>query len=72
MLDNQVLCEIGSKYHKSSAQIALRWELQQDIIPITKSMNPGRMAQNSHYYYAEFGIVLTKDVSLQVSNTLIS
>ena len=50
MLDNQVLCEIGSKYHKSSAQIALRWELQQDIIPITKSMNPGRMAQNADIF----------------------
>ena len=50
VLDNQVLCEIGSKYHKSSAQIALRWELQQDIIPITKSMNPGRMAQNADIF----------------------
>ena len=50
ILKNPLLEEIGNKYHKTAAQIALRWELQQDILPICKSLNPERMKQNKEIF----------------------
>lgn len=43
---NPVLDEIGKKYNKSIAQVALRFMIQSDIIPIPKSTHINRMAQN--------------------------
>lgn len=43
---NPVLAEIGKKYNKSIAQVALRFMIQSDIIPIPKSTHINRMAQN--------------------------
>ena len=43
---NPVLTEIGETYGKSSAQIALRYMLQSDIILIPKSTHIDRMKQN--------------------------
>jgi diketogulonate reductase-like aldo/keto reductase len=42
-----VLAEIGRQKGKSAAQVALRWALQQDrIVPIPRSTNPQRAAEN--------------------------
>lgn len=38
--------KLAEKYGKTEAQILLRWNIQQGIIPIPKSKNPGRLAQN--------------------------
>lgn len=43
---NPVLCEIGKKYNKSSAQIALRFLIQSDVVVIPKSVHKERMIQN--------------------------
>lgn len=43
---NAVLCEIGKKYNKTSAQIALRFLLQSDVVVIPKSTHKERMIQN--------------------------
>lgn len=43
---NPVLCEIGKKYGKSSAQAALRFLLQSDVVVIPKSTHKERMIQN--------------------------
>lgn len=43
---NPVLAEIGKKYGKSVAQVALRWLLQRDVIIIPKSTHVERMEQN--------------------------
>lgn len=43
---NPVLTEIGKKYGKSVAQVALRWLLQRDVIIIPKSVHVERMEQN--------------------------
>lgn len=43
---NPVLCEIGKKYGKSSAQVALRFLLQSDVVVIPKSTHKERMIQN--------------------------
>ena len=43
---NPVLEEIGRKYGKSVAQVALRWLIQRDVIIIPKSVHVERMQQN--------------------------
>lgn len=43
---NPVLTEIGRKYGKSSAQTALRFLLQSNVVVIPKSSHKERMAQN--------------------------
>lgn len=43
---NPVLTEIGAKYGKSSAQVALRYLLQSDVVVIPKSTHKERMEQN--------------------------
>lgn len=44
--NDPVLTEIGAKYGKSSAQTALRFLIQSDIVVIPKSTHRERMAQN--------------------------
>ncbi len=43
---NPVLNEIGTKYNKSAAQIALRFLLQSGVVVIPKSTHKERMVQN--------------------------
>lgn len=44
--ENQVLKTIGKKYNKSSAQVALRYLLQSDVVVIPKTVRKERMEQN--------------------------
>jgi alcohol dehydrogenase (NADP+) len=46
LLEDQVLTEIGAKYNKTSAQIALRWEVDTGVVVIPKSVSPERIIQN--------------------------
>ena len=47
MIADPVVAEIARAKGKSSAQIILRWHLQQpNVIPIPRSSNPGRQAEN--------------------------
>lgn len=41
-----VLAGIGSKYGKSAAQVALRWNVQRGVVVIPKSVHKDRMEQN--------------------------
>lgn len=43
---NETLSEIGAKYGKSVAQVALRWLTQRGVIIIPKSTHKERMSQN--------------------------
>ena len=47
---NPTLNAIGEKYHKSAAQVALRYLLQRDIICIPKSVRKERMQQNLNVF----------------------
>lgn len=47
---NPTLVEIGQKYGKSSAQVALRFLLQSDVVVIPKSTHKERMEQNIHVF----------------------
>lgn len=46
MFANPVLKEIGEKYHKSVAQVILRWLMQRDIVALAKSTHIERMREN--------------------------
>ena len=41
-----VLTEIGKKYGKSAAQVALRWNVQRGVVVIPKTIHKERMEQN--------------------------
>jgi len=46
MFTNPVLTQIGSKYGKTAAQVALRFLMQSDVVVIPKSVHKDRMQQN--------------------------
>jgi len=46
-LDQPVLAEIGSKYGKTAAQVVLRWDLQNEVVTIPKSVTPARIQENA-------------------------
>lgn len=46
ILDDPYLNELAVKYSKTPAQVALRWIVQQQIIPIPKSATPQRIRLN--------------------------
>jgi len=46
-LDIPLLQELAGKYHKSPAQIVLRWHVQHDVVVIPKSVHEERILENS-------------------------
>lgn len=54
---NPVLTDIGAKYGKSAAQIALRFLMQSNVVVIPKSVHKDRMQQN----FEIFDFTLTPD-----------
>jgi len=46
LFKNELLQSIGDKYHKSIAQIVLRWLTQRGVVAIPKSVRKERMAEN--------------------------
>lgn len=54
---NPVLVEIGNKYGKTAAQVALRFLMQEDVVVIPKSVHRERMEQNFNI----FDFTLTDD-----------
>ena len=47
MFTNPTLTQIGEKYGKTAAQVALRWLLQSDVIIIPKTVPQGKNAGES-------------------------
>lgn len=46
LFENSVLAEIAGKYHKTTAQVILRWNIQRGVIVIPKSTHKERMVEN--------------------------
>lgn len=57
LLENDILKAIAKKYNKTTAQVVLRWDLQNQVITIPKSTNEGRLVENIDI----FGFNLSKD-----------
>ena len=49
-LGDPVIAEVAKKHGKTSAQVVLRWVIQQGVIAIPKSENPGRIRENAAIY----------------------
>lgn len=50
LITDPVLASIGQKYGKSAAQVILRWDVQNGIITIPKSVHGERILQNSQIF----------------------
>ncbi|MBR1850615.1 MAG: aldo/keto reductase, partial [Bacteroidales bacterium] len=63
IVKSDTLAEIGAKYSKTAAQVALRWLTQRGIVAIPKSSHKERMKQNIDI----FDFVLTDDEMAQIA-----
>ena len=63
IVKSELLAEIGNKYGKSAAQVALRWLTQRGIVAIPKSSHKERMAQNLNI----FDFTLTTEEMAQIA-----
>ncbi len=50
LLEDDILKEIASKYSKSVAQVILRWDIQNDVVTIPKSIKEHRIIENSSLF----------------------
>ena len=50
MFSNQELKAIGEKYRKTVAQVILRWLVQRNIVPLSKSVKKSRMEENINIF----------------------
>ncbi|PFS63764.1 aldo/keto reductase [Bacillus cereus] len=57
LLDNETLQEIAHKYGKTTAQIILRWDIQNEVVTIPKSTKEHRIVANADIFNFE----LTKE-----------
>ncbi|XP_059916344.1 aldo-keto reductase family 1 member D1-like [Gadus macrocephalus] len=57
LLEDEVLVSIGKKYSKSSAQVALRFNVQRGVVVIPKSFSPQRI----HHNFQIFDFSLTEE-----------
>lgn len=46
IFQNPILTQIGQKYGKTAAQVALRWNIQRGVVVIPKSVHKDRIKQN--------------------------
>lgn len=50
LFEEPTLNEIANKYNKSVAQIILRWDLQNEVVTIPKSIKPHRIQENADIF----------------------
>ena len=50
MFSNPELKAIGEKYGKTVAQVILRWLVQRNIVPLSKSDKKSRMEENINIF----------------------
>lgn len=61
LFQNELLRKIGNKYHKSIAQVVLRWLIQRGVIAIPKSVRKERMKENFNIFDFELS---TEDMKI--------
>ena len=65
MLNNSTLKEIASKYNKSAAQLCIRWCLQNNTLPLPKSVTSSRIKENTEIF--DFNI---SDEDMKIINSM--
>ncbi|WP_022823714.1 aldo/keto reductase [Hymenobacter norwichensis] len=50
LFKNELLGQLGAKYHKSIAQVVLRWLLQRGVVAIPKSVRQERIVENFNVF----------------------
>lgn len=50
MFGVKTLQQLAERYHKSVAQVVLRWSLQHGFVPLPKSVHPDRIQQNADLF----------------------
>lgn len=50
MFENEILKKIGAKYHKTVAQVILRWLTQRNVVALAKSTHTERMEENFNIF----------------------
>ncbi|MDF2925626.1 MAG: glyoxal reductase [Paenibacillaceae bacterium] len=50
LVDHPVLNEIGAQYGKTASQVILRWDLQQGVVTIPKSVRASRQQENADVF----------------------
>lgn len=63
VLTNPTMEKLAAKYGKTTAQISLRWILQQGVLPLPKSVHPDRMVQNTQIFDFELSDEDMKTIS---------
>ncbi|WP_437273211.1 aldo/keto reductase [Staphylococcus aureus] len=66
LLDNPVIVKIAEKYHKTPAQVVLRWHLAHNRIIIPKSQTPKRIQENIDIL--DFNLELTEVAEIDALN----
>ena len=49
-MENETLKNIANKYHKTVAQVCLRWNIQRGIVILPKSTHKNRMEENINIF----------------------
>ena len=63
VLTNPTMEKLAKKYDKTTAQISLRWILQQGVLPLPKSVHPDRMVANTKLFDFELSDEDMKTIS---------
>mmetsp|Transcript_5489 Transcript_5489/g.9054 ORF Transcript_5489/g.9054 Transcript_5489/m.9054 type:complete len:657 (+) Transcript_5489:103-2073(+) len=50
LFTNSVVTEIAQRHNKTPAQILLRWALQRNTFPLSKTLQPNRMVENRNVF----------------------
>lgn len=50
IFNNDVVKDVAAKYHKSVAQVALRWSLDKGFLPLPKSVTPANITANLNIF----------------------
>jgi 2,5-diketo-D-gluconate reductase A len=66
LLDHPSVVEAAEAHGKTPAQVVLRWHVQQGVVPIPKSANPERLAQNLEVF--DFALTDEELASLSALN----
>ena len=65
VLESRTIAEIAEAHKKSAAQVTLRWDYQNGIITIPKSVNPKRIEENADI----FDFTLTEEEMEKISDS---